>query len=251
MKNLTASDKAMERIKKEQVTVLPKWRFLLKDATVWTFFALTIIIGSLGTSAMLFLITIEDWDIYRYLNKSFIEYVLLSLPYLWIFFIFLFVLLAYYNARHTKHGYRFRGYWLAGISIFASAAIGLGLNYLGVGAKLDSMFAKNLPIYEKMTQHHVYNWSLPEFGLLGGRIIEIKSEREFVLEGFDARMWNILSDRPRTNFRIKIRPDENIKIIGKIIGDGAFKADEIRPWYMVRMHPRMMMHMELRGNFER
>lgn len=226
-------DKVLCKIKEEKIEPKPRWQFLLKDYFVWLAFAVSVIVGGLAFCVVLSIISDNDWDIYRYLNLSPAKHVLLSLPYIWIVLIFLFLGLAFYNFKHTKSGYRRGAFLVLGLSIAGSFVLGSFFHALGWGGKIDRIFAKNVPLYQNI--HCCCNrqdiWTQPEKGLLGGQIIEVKQETGFDLEDFRGMSWEVEKDS-QTLIRgpVLVRKGEKVKLIGEKKAEKRFRAREIRPW---------------------
>ena len=227
MKNF--SDKIANKIKKENIKPKSKLVFLLKDYFIWSIFGVAIVIGGLAFVVMLFLLTSNDWDIHQHLDKSFWEYLLISLPYFWISILVLFLLLAYYNYRHTKEGYRYKTYLIVFGSVIMSIVIGTGLFFLGMGNKIEQIFADNLPYYNNFTQHRIEMWNQPEKGLLAGEIIEFNDD-VLKLKDFKKNIWKINTSDASWRGGKVAQLGEQIKIIGAKQSESEFTAQEIRSW---------------------
>lgn len=225
--------KLVEKIKCEKICPAPKWRFLLRNYFVWLAFAASVVVGGLAFCVTLSIVADNDWDIYKYLNISPIQHILLSLPYLWIVLLVLFLGLAFYNYKHTKCGYRHGVLAVLGLSIVGSLLLGSFFHYAGMGRKIDQIFAKNVPLYQNM--HCCCNrqdiWSQPEKGLLGGRIIHVSLENDFDLEDFQGAVWQIENDRQIfMRGPTLVREGGEVKLIGERKAEKIFWAREIRPW---------------------
>lgn len=224
------SKKVLQKIKRGHIQVIPKWHFLLKNYTIWILCLASILIGGFGFSVLLFLIQNSDWDIYGYIHKSFVEYLIIVLPYVWLAFVLFFTLVACYNARHTKFGYRYRTFWLVGIGIIGSLIFGLILNFAGLSLTIDKVFLSKIPFYDKIVHHHDKYWMNPGHGLLGGKIMNIGTNTTFILQDFRARNWTVLFNRAPAAKRERIEEGNMVKLIGTMEGDNIFSADEIRLW---------------------
>jgi len=224
------TDSIINKIKKEKISPAPKWIFLAKDYSIWTLFIMAIIIGGLAFAVILFLLTNNDWDIYKHLDKSFGEYLLLSLPYFWIIFLGLFSIVALYNYKYTKKGYRRSPHLIVGVNILASVIIGTVFFYAGLGLKIENIFADNFPYYRNFTQHKLNVWNNPERGLLSGVITKADNKDSFILKDFKGRMWEIQAGGAFWGRRVIFQKGERIKIIGKKKSNSIFSARQIRPW---------------------
>lgn len=228
-------NKVLEKIKEEKIKPKPKWHFLLKDYFVWLVFSVSVIFGGLAFCVTLAVLLDSDWDIYRQLGQNFWGNVLLSLPYLWIVLMFLFLGFAFYNYKHTKKGYRCQTCLIFGSSVAASVILGLFLHfYLDFGGKIDKYFSQKIPLYENFGCYCYRKkilWTQPEKGFLGGKIIQIKRENSFNLEDFQGVVWEIEKSEPMLIRRpVLLIENEEVKLIGEKKGERIFRAREARPW---------------------
>lgn len=225
--------KVIEKIREEKISPKPRWRFLMKNYFVWTLFVVSIVIGALAFCAMLSVLFNNDWDLYKYLHTSAIGHIMLSIPYLWILFLILFTALAFYNYKHTKDGYRHETYAILLLSIAGSVFLGAFLHTLGAGEKIENLAISTVPLYGKAAccSQRKDIWNQPTLGLLGGKIIGIKDERNFDLEDFRGTVWQVVADNEIIGRELVIiRIGKIVKVIGEKKEGRIFWAREIRPW---------------------
>jgi len=220
----------LKSIKDSKVKPISKWKFIFKDYLMWGFFTLTTLVGALATSVIIFIVKDNDWDIYKYLEKSFLGYFLILMPYFWIIILFILAYVAYLNYRQTRKGYLLNPYWVILGSIFISVMLGWILFDLKIGRQLDQMCAKNIPYYQGMELQKKNLWSNPEKGLLAGEIIDFKDEDNFVIKDLNNQNWNIIGDGVAWKNEINKEIGEEVKIIGVYESKDKFKAKEVRPW---------------------
>jgi len=229
MKNL--SNEVFKKIKDNNIKPKPRWYFITKNYFIWSIFGISIILGSFAFSMVLFIIKQLDWDIYHYMGDSFIKTLFISLPYLWLIFLFLFTGVAYYNFIHTKRGYRFKLISILLISLIISISLGTGLYFNGFSERLEKIFSAKIPYYNQLVYSCEEQWMQPKRGLLAGTIIEIGfPENNFILRDLENNRWEI--EASKVIWKGKLTPTTNLKIklIGKLIDNNNFKAVEIRPW---------------------
>ena len=229
MRNI--SDKVLKQIEENNIKPKPRWHFLTKNYFVWSMFGISVILGSFAFSIVLFIIKQLDWDIHNYVGDSILRNVFISLPYLWIIFLILFLGVAYYNFIHTKRGYRFKFISISLISLIISIVLGITLYTSGYSENLEKIFSQKIPYYHKLVYTCEKQWMRPEKGLLAGIITEIElTENSFILKDLNNNLWKV--DFYQTIWKGKLFPSPNlkIKIIGKITDKNYFKAIEIRPW---------------------
>ncbi|HLM83772.1 MAG TPA: hypothetical protein VK254_00985, partial [Candidatus Bathyarchaeia archaeon] len=178
MENL--SDKVLKKIKAEHIAPKPRWQFLLKNYFIWMLFLVSLLLGALAFCVMIYVVFTNDWDLYKYLNTSLAGNIFISIPYLWIGFLVLFVWIAYYNFKYTKSGYRRETYFVVGLSIIGSLFLGAFLHTLGAGEKIEDFVAISVPGYKKIAccSNRKDIWVQPASGLLAGEIVGIIDARK-------------------------------------------------------------------------
>jgi hypothetical protein len=223
----TTSEKILKTIKETHVKPQPKWRFLVRNWLTLGMFGLALLVGALSFAVMLDIIVRHDWDIYFYLHKTFAQYVLLSLPYVWMVVLALFFGVAYYDFIHIRGWYRHRVYLVVAASIFLSFGLGLVFFFAGFGKTIDRTLAKRVPFYKLMRIDKEALWNHPEEGLLEGEIIQVGGGNEFLLQDYSGRLWRVQI----SNIKIKneiIDKGENVEMIGAQEGENIFVAKNIR-----------------------
>jgi hypothetical protein len=229
----TTSDKILKDIKEKHICPAPRWRFLAKNWVIWLIFSLALFVAALSFAAMLDILVNHDWDIYFRLHKTFWQFLLMSLPYVWIASIVIFSWIAYYDFVHTRGGYRYAAYRVVSASILASLVLGILFFYSGFGKKIDQVLDARMPFYGNININRKQMWCHPDEGLLGGEIVKmhIDDSDRFIVKDCNGREWDIR----KQNMQMKpiiIHAGERIKIIGREIEAEAqgFEAEEFRQW---------------------
>jgi hypothetical protein len=219
-----------ENIKERKMKPKSKWFFFWKDCFVWGLFLITTLVGALAISVIIFIVKDNDWDIYKYLDKSFLGYFLILMPYFWIIILFLLAFFAYFNYKKTRKGYLLSPYWVVLGSILISVILGWALFNLKVGSEIDKIFAKKLPYYRGTELYKKDFWSNPDRGLLAGKIISLENSDNFVIEDLEKKEWNIEGERIIWKNKVNKEIGENVKIIGTHLEEFKFRATEVRAW---------------------
>lgn len=227
-------DKVLCKIKEEKIEPKPRWQFLLKNYSIWTAFGISVGIGAVAFCVVLDVLMDNDWDVYQYAIENPMEKIFLSLPFLWILALALFLGIAYYNCKNTKCGYKYETYYIVGLSILGSIILGSIFHYnFGMGEKMEALVAENLPFYRKIyTRCNSRDvWLQPDKGLLGGEIVKISVPTSFDLEDFNGVSWIVKEEK---NMLVRgnepLFEKEEVRIIGEREDDHIFRAVEIRPW---------------------
>jgi len=226
-------DKVLKKIKEECICPKPRWQFLLKDYFIWFLFLISLFLGSLAFCVALYVLSTNDWDLYRYLHTTLVGHILISIPYIWILFLALFISIAYYNFKYTKSGYRRETYFVVGLSVVGSLFLGAFLYTLGAGEKIEDFVAASVPVYEKIACCGARKdiWDQPAMGLLGGEIVNTSNGENFDLKDFNGMLWQVQETDDTLEYApLDIKIGEQVKIIGEEKPDYVFWAREIRPW---------------------
>lgn len=223
------SKNVLEQIKQEHITPRPRWEFALKNSFFWLIFAFLVVLGGLAVSVIIFMLTDQDWAIYRHLNKSFVEYLLLSIPYFWFLLVSLFVAVAWFEFKNTKTGYKHSFIKIGFINILASVVLGLLFFYSGLGLKTDRIFADHIPLYQSMHPYRTENiWANPGDGFLVGEITSISGENTFFVLDPLQKEWLVdCSDCDLEEDR-GVSVGMIVRTLGEKIDEANFKAFEVR-----------------------
>lgn len=227
----TTSEKILKDIKEKHICPCPRWRFMLKNWAFWLMFAVALFVGALSFAVILDVLINHDWDIYLRLHKTFWQFILLSMPYLWIVCLIFFAWIAYYDFVHIKGWYHHSVYAVVSGSILASLLLGILLFYSGVGKKIDQALDDKMPFYGMMNMNKRSLWCRPEMGLLGGEIVRMPrpEPREFIIKDCHGNEWNVRNPMPQMK-PIMVRVGERVKVIGREMDERMFEAEELRSW---------------------
>lgn len=224
------SEEIIGKIKTERIAPVARWHFLVKGYAFWTMFALSVLFGSLSFSVMMHIATAGDWDVFTHLKGNWFTSAVMLLPYFWVLFLFLFAIIAYFNWKNTKLGYRFKRRWIVLGSVGVSIFLGNVFYALGMGKEMDLLMTKSMPFYDK-SKHESRKelWLKPENGFLGGKVVSINEDlEELVVQDENGNNWTV-NDRDVTWENRKLeQKGKIIKVIGKKEGEHKFSAKEIR-----------------------
>ncbi|MFH0846254.1 MAG: hypothetical protein V1851_02560 [Patescibacteria group bacterium] len=244
MKNNLA-EKIINKIQQEKISPTPKWEFVLKDSFFWGAFVLSILIGGISVAVILNTLLNNDWDLYMRLSDGMTKFVVLTLPYFWIIFLILFMLVAYLNIQKTQKAYKYHLSVILGGTLVASFLLGLTFYNIGLAGFFDEKVFKKIPApYHQIMDPRVGIWQKPESGFLAGEILSV-DENQMVLEDENGVIWEIsLSDDIlRLVPKNILRKGSRIKIVGEEFEceKNCFNADMLRPFEGMR---RIMEDME-------
>jgi len=224
------SQELINKIKSRGIKQKPRWYYIIENIIFWGIFSLSIILGGISFSIILYAIGESDFNLLRNLSSPGIRSFISFLPFIWILFLGICLTIAALGIRNTKKGYRYSLLWILGINILLSILFGLLFFYTGGGQKIEEIFAKRIPIYRGIEERKISKWSSSESGFLSGVILEKQSDDILLLEDFTGERWQINIKDIVINFRLSLEPGEKIKIIGIASEENVFIAEEIRVW---------------------
>jgi len=219
------SQKILEKIKSQNLEPKARWKFTLKNSFVWFFSIVTLIVGGLAFSVMIYLLKNNDWAFHRQMSGSIFKFVLVTFPYFWILCFILFISLALYNLQHTKKGYKYQIITLLIVCFVVSFSLGLFLHNFRAGRLTDDILAQRFPHYNQLINRRVGMWCHPEKGLLAGQIISIEDDQHFQIKDFNNKTWQIELKESAVN---EVKPEQGhvVRIVGEILDDQTFQAEE-------------------------
>ena len=228
-KEIKKSQKLLNEINTKQIKPSPRWHFVLKNYIFWSVFLMFIILGSVAFSIILYAATESDFDLLSS-SGSKIEFLFSILPLLWILFLAIFFLVSIFGIRHTKTGYRYPLLKILSVNILLSVLLGVLFFYTGGAEKMERIFAENVPVYKSFEERMISRWSHPESGFLAGVILENRNNETILIEDFNGKQWEINIQNAVIRPRASLDLGEKTKIIGEVLEENIFAAQEIRRW---------------------
>jgi hypothetical protein len=228
MTNQNLTQSILHRVADDKLQPKPHWQFVIRQILVWFGVLISIIIGSLSSSVMVFLVVNNDWEIYDSITNSLARFILLTLPYFWLILFAIFIALGYFYTRHTKHGYRYNIWHLAIIYTSLCIIIG-GTVYAFDGDKeIDNLLTVNVPIYRQLVNQQTNRWQQPQLGLLAGDVESVNSnKKEFTLDDNEEHLWQIDYSQVKLNRQVKLIRNERLQLVGIKNDDNHFTAKKI------------------------
>ncbi|MFH1565392.1 MAG: hypothetical protein ABIC82_06190 [bacterium] len=217
------------KIKEKKSGQKSKWHFLLKNYVIWAVGVLALIIGGLAFSVIIYLLKYNDWSAYKQINRSFFEFILLTLPYFWVLFLALFVLIVNYDIKRTKKGYRYPLPILVAASITISILLGGIFFRFGLGEVIDDVLGERAPFYEKIFNRQADFWSHPEEGRLAGFVLSKNSDTEFVILDIKQNEWKVQLEQNENFPSVEIKIGHPIRVAGSKLEENIFSAEMIMP----------------------
>ncbi len=230
MNNSSIRENVLKQIKERGIEPTARWKFVVKNSALWMIAFISFAAGMLAVSTLIHTTNIIDWDVYKYLGRSYAEHAAIVFPYFWFAVLAIFTTLAYAVMRITKTGYRHTKLAFIVAGMFALIVAGSGLYVLGTGEYIDDTISEYSSFYTQLPHHKINIWSRPEAGLLSGTITRIISNNEFKLEDFSGHNWTIEEGDVRWRRGSSRKIGTKVKLIGLQLNENIFVVNEVRPW---------------------
>lgn len=230
MNNSSIRKNVLKQIRERGIEPTARWKFVVKNITLWVIALASFAAGILAVSTLIHTTKSVDWDVYKYLGRSFAGHAAIVFPYFWFSVLAIFALLAYAVVRITKTGYRHTRLVLIAAGVVALVVAGSGLYVLGMGEYIDETLSTYSGFYTQLPNHKINIWSRPEAGLLSGTITRIVSNNEFKLEDFSGHVWTIEEGDVRWRRGSSRKVGTKVKLIGLQMDENIFVVNEVRPW---------------------
>ena len=225
------SAKVLEKIEKEKIAPTPRWMVLCRRGAVWIVGGMSLLIGGLAMSVVIFMVVNNEWSLAHQLAGGRVWFVLVTLPYAWLLMLGAFLFLAENQVRHTPHGYRIATVWLIGGSVGLSILLGIIFYAIGAGQRIDDTFTRKMPYYTDIGNRRAKMLQQPERGVVGGVLLEVAQD-ELSLRAIDTHVWRVYFEDARLMNDVELVPGVPILVVGENVGDFTIQAKvikEIRP----------------------
>lgn len=223
--NNNFAEHLLEKIKEENISPKPRWHFLLKNYVVWVFGALALIFGSAAISVIIYLLKYNNWEMGLRLDVGFLSFFLMTLPYLWLIFLGLFIFVLSYNIKHSPKGYRYPFSFIIIFAILISIILGELFFLAGLGRKIDDVLGQKAPLYARMFNPQLDFWFNPREGRLAG--LAVLSEDDLNIIDPTGKVWKVILPAQVSN---DLEPfnGQPLHLIGEIISETTFEAKVIK-----------------------
>lgn len=241
----------LAKIKEDQVAPKAKWKFRLKNYLLWSVGAAALVMAGVAVSLVLYMIRSNDWDVYGRMGRGPMEVLFVAVPFFWILCLGIFTLIAYFDIKRTKKGYRYPALWIVVAAAVSSSLLGIIFYFSGVGERIDNSLSRQAPFYDQIINPNIRFWSNPEEGRLSGVVISRSDDQVYLLIDMARQEWTVFTDGMRTEGAVLVEIGKPARFLGKVTDEHEFKAEEILPMRMgkgffERMGPMPMMTTKLK-----
>ncbi len=212
-----------QEIEARKLTPRPRWRFFLRDSFLAGLMLLTTVLGAFAVATVIFLATNYDWPALRFV-KEWVWYLLFVAPYAWFLALVILVVVTWKNFVRTKYGYRYEAWVVAALSFVGSLVMGIGFYFFGFGTGIHSFLLQNFSYYPRVVNVYEELWEHPERGFLGGTVVAVLSEEEFLLRDARGGEWRVII----FTAHLQLEPGTQVRLAGEIAAPNVFFARSAR-----------------------
>lgn len=228
----TLRQQVIEQIKRDHIRPMAPGYFFAWRLFGWVQVALLVILATLVTAFALHIIFEIDWEAFRHTEVSGVRAALMSLPFLWLVLIVVFLTLAVVVMRRTGRGYRYSLWVLLFLFPVASTAAGLAIEHSRFDEPVEKFLLGSLSQQEPwqaILPSVEQQWAQPENGLLGGEVIHVNEETTtFKLEDRKKNEWDVEYQGAAIEQGVKLSPQTQVNVIGTEKETGLFEAAVIK-----------------------
>lgn len=187
------SASVLDTIDTQRVEPVPRWKFMMVEYSIWGLWVLTVLFGAIAFSVIIFVFTHAGFAFYEVTHEDGMRFLFEILPYMWVGAFALMAIVAHYNLRLTKKGYKYQVWQVLVSSIVASFVAGLVLHVVGVGFLVDNFIAKRIPMLPALERVEIQMWQHPEDGRMVGTY-EIMGKERGTFTDTEGNTWYVYED---------------------------------------------------------
>ena len=182
-------ESVLERLEREGITPRSRLYWLSYEYAFWGAWLLSVVLGAVALAVLSFTSLYIGYSLYEATHQSFLTFFFDTLPYLWFLAFAGLTIVAYFNLRNTKRGYKYPLYLVVGSSFGFSVLGAIVLHSLGAGYTLDRYMGEQLGSYQSRAEFEAQMWQNPLEGRMFGaakvldeddlehvRFIDVKNE---------------------------------------------------------------------------
>ncbi|MFT5832356.1 MAG: hypothetical protein ACI9SY_000743 [Candidatus Paceibacteria bacterium] len=247
-------DRVFSKITEENVCPRSKYVFWCQNTSVWIIWLVTVLLGALATSVLIFASSYNYYNIYEAMHDNFVTYFIQALPIVWILAFILLMLLAVRGLRATRRGYRFSPLLVGGSSVGMSLFLGIVASTLGFGYLVDKTLGEYAPMYYSMAEREQKKWLQPGEGRLVGqaKVQHLPESGQIIFVDVSGAEWIMNIAELRAFDKQQLNSMQRVRVLGmQTARESGFHACGVFPWMMDVKHPMKEMSHERQVSIER
>lgn len=219
------ADRIVNRIKEEGIKPIDKRIFILRRSFLWGILGINFVFGSISFSILIFMF--ENTDIQK---DTPIEFIILSIPILWVILTIFSLILGYINIISTKDGYKFEFFKIFAVNIFFTIVFGSLLYFSGASSLLNNFLSENVHTYNQIADPRYTVWNSIESGQIAGEILSIDTQNKtLTLKDLSGEVRSIDFSNARVRTFVDLVEGSRVKVRGSFDGN-IFEASDVLPW---------------------
>lgn len=231
----------LARIKSEHIEPTPRWQFLFHESIIWGLWFLSILLGAVAVSVMIFVFLFAGYTFYEATHDTAFEFMVEVLPVVWGLVFIGMLALAYFNMRHTRTGYRYPLWQLVISSLVLSLFGGVLLHSAGLGYFIDTQLSKSMPMLRTFNRIETQMWQAPDKGRLVGTfaVTEGREEAEAHFIAVDGTEWLVDISELMDKDLEWLESGEQVRVLGLVATDtdAYFYGCAVVPWMLGKPKP--------------
>jgi hypothetical protein len=214
----------LQKIQTENIKPRAKWYFVIRHAALWVPGIFVTSVGAIAFAGVLYAVAHSGWEVREFIYPSRIDFLLATMPAVWIGSYLVFGVLIIKALRSTHSGYRLTAKTILGGSVLVSVVIGT------VIFLLDKTFEADSIIRYSIHERELRVWSSPIEGRLSGTVESTMSDT-LVLRDKDNVIWSVdMRGFGTTSFPF-VELGQGVRVIGTSSDEaGSFIGCAIFPW---------------------
>lgn len=223
-----------DRIESENVSPRSRLYFRSVECFVWALWLFSVVVGALAVAISLFVVAHSQYALYEATHDNFFTFVVDALPYLWIVTFGLMVVVAVFNLRHTKRGYRYPLSYILLSSVILSFAGGSALQFFGLGYQIDHILGQRMAMYMSQEKYERMIWQAPNDGRLIGRQVytTVAPTTTVIFEDVAGQRWRLdISELMARDLGL-LETEKQVRLLGVMTNQTSptFHACGAFPW---------------------
>lgn len=216
-------DLIVKKIQEKEIQPKKRILFLGKKIGIWFLVGLSIFLGSISFSVILFSLA----------NRIELGPGFGTLFMLWLISILVLVWLSQVFMRQTEKGYRYQWWTLVVASVGVSILFGSIFFAVKIGSFVDRQISQTIPKYPGVQGNIEARWQDPDDGLIAGDIISVK-QNVVVLRDMKKHDWSVDIQKISPAEKEIITYSNSLRVIGFAQDENNFTACAVLPWFDIQ-----------------
>ncbi len=239
------SSQVLSKIHTKSVVPRSRWWFITREYGLLLLCLFAIIVGAFAMAVTMSVVSYRQASFYEVTHDSFLSFLIDVLPYLWIGLFVVMIILAAFNIKHLRRGYRHTLFKITIGSLFLSFVAGLLLHLLGLGFGFDKSLGVYVNNYTSQEKLEIQMWQNPQAGLLVGKLdTDSYNQSGHLSSGpsfkdYWRQEWSLVFTELSESDKALLNSGETVRIMGQIVESEpmSFLVCGVMPWVYAKEMP--------------